>query len=202
MFTTSSSAASAERLAVQRRAPHERFVDVTPISLRRLRPLQRVRRRKPLRWYHRQGAMNCSPTQMDRAWKLWLVRAWMLAAMLIYAVLALKDGGRLDWAALWVPSNDVGTGWLVVATIATILTWADGWILLPWLSRRKLASGADASRARFEYSAFGRFLVRSAVLHGASLWGLALSFKAHDARYALVSVGMSSIGTTHDHVPA
>jgi hypothetical protein len=26
------------------RAPHERFVDVTPISLRRLRPLQRVRR--------------------------------------------------------------------------------------------------------------------------------------------------------------
>jgi hypothetical protein len=137
--------------------------------------------------------MNCSQEQTDRAWKFWLVRAWVLAAMAIYAVLALSDGGRVDWTVPWVPNKEVGTGWFVFATIATILTWADGWLLLPWLSRRKLASSADASRARFEYSAFGRFLVRAAVLHGASLWGLALSFKAHDARYALVSVGISSI---------
>jgi len=136
--------------------------------------------------------MNDTTRQLDRAWKFWLVRAWMLAAILIYALLALNNGGPVDWRAPWVPNKEVGTGWFVFATVATILTWADGW-LLPWLSRRKPPLEANASRRRFEYSAFGRFLVRAAVFHGAALWGVVLSFKAHDARYALVSLSISSV---------
>ncbi len=38
-----------------------------------------------------------------------------------------------------------------------------------------------------------RFLVRAAVLHGAGFWGVLLSFKAHDARYAIVSLIVSSL---------
>jgi len=186
---------SAERLADKRRGRRRVGISMLLLkSLRRHRPLHRlVRRQIRGRWYHGPVAMNSSLEQMDRAWKFWLVRAWVLVAMLIYAVLALSDGGKVDWGVPWVPNKEVGTGWFVFVTTATILTWADGWILVPWLSRRKRTSKADASRTRFEYSAFGRFLVRAAVIHGASLWGLLLSFKTHDARYALVSVGISSV---------
>jgi hypothetical protein len=137
--------------------------------------------------------MNHASEQPDSAWKFWLVRAWMWAAMLIYALVALNNGGKVDWAGPWGANKEVGSGWFAFATIATILTWADAWLFLPWLSRRKQTSKADASRVRFEYSAFGRFLVRAAVIHGASPWGCVLSFKAHDARYALVWVTISSL---------
>jgi hypothetical protein len=136
--------------------------------------------------------MNDTGERTDGFWKFTLVRAWMLAAMLIYALLALNDARPVDWSAPWSPSKKVGTGWFVFATVAAILTWADGW-LLPWFSRRRPSSQTTPSRTRWEYSAFGRFLVRAAVFHGAGIWGLLLSFKAHDARYAIVSLIVSSL---------
>ena len=53
-----------------------------------------------------------------------------------YALLALNDARPVDRSAPWSPSKEVGTGWFVFATVAAILTWADGW-LLPWFSRRR-----------------------------------------------------------------
>jgi hypothetical protein len=127
--------------------------------------------------------------QMDGAWKFWLVRAWMLAPMPVYVLLALHDARPVDWCAPWIPSHDVGTGWFAFVTAATTLSWADGW-LLPLLTRRKLV---DEHRRHWERGAFGRFLLRTALFHGAGLWGLLLSFQTHDVRYAIVSLAVSSV---------
>jgi hypothetical protein len=135
--------------------------------------------------------MTDAADQMDRPWKFWLVRGWMLAAMLIYALLALKEARPIDWSTPWI-NKEVSTGWFAFSMVVVTLSWADGW-LLPWFSRRKPAGKDTPSRKPFEHSAFGRFMVRAAVFHGAGLWALVLSFRAHDARYAIVALSVSSL---------
>jgi len=154
-------------------------------SLQRL-----VRRRRHRAWYHEQTTMSDPLGQMDRAWKFWLVRAWMVVPMPVYLLSVMHTARPLDWRAPWIPSHDVSTGWVVFLFVATILSWADGW-LLPFYSRARRQT--EDRRRRWAGSAFGRFLVRAALFHGAGIYGVVLSFKTHDVRYAVVSLAMSAM---------
>ena len=136
--------------------------------------------------------MNDPVELKNRPWMFAMVRAWMLAVMSTYAYLAVHDARPVDWGAPWIPGGEGGKGWFAFTIAAVTLTWADGW-LLPWFSRRKPSPRNTLSRMRWEYSAFGRFLVRVTIFHSAGVWGLALAFKVHDARYALVALVPSTL---------
>jgi hypothetical protein len=120
-----------------------------------------------------------STQRTNSAWKFMLVRGCLLAAMMVYAELAMSSSTALDWTAPWIPSDHFG--WFIFATVAAILSWADGW-LLPWLRRRKPYPGD-----------FARFLVRAGLFHGGGLWGVVLSMETRDARYAIVALVISSV---------
>ena len=129
---------------------------------------------------------------MDRPWKFWSVRGWMLAALFVYPLLVLNTARPLDWRAPWIPSSSEGSGWFPFLVIASLLSWADGW-LIPWIHRRKPGVVLSAARERWLYSAHGRFLMRVAVFHGGGLYGVVLSFQTHDARYSIISTGISAL---------
>jgi hypothetical protein len=144
------------------------------------------------RCYDGRGAMEARREEMDRPWKFWLVRGLMLAALIVYLWLALDAARPLDWRALWIPSGNEGSGWFPFLVVASLLSWADGW-LIPWIHRRRPGSVPNAARERWLTSARGRFLMRIAIFHGGGIYGVTLSFLTHDARYAIISTGISAL---------
>jgi hypothetical protein len=129
---------------------------------------------------------------MDRPWKFWLVRGVMLAALSVYPLLVMNAAHPLDWRAPWIPSGGEGSGWFPFLVIASLLSWADGW-LIPWIHRRKPGTVLSPERERWLYAAHGRFLMRVGIFHGAGLYGVVLSFQTHDARYSIISTGISAL---------
>ena len=123
--------------------------------------------------------------EMDKPWKFTTVRAVMAAATFVYLPFVLPVAGFPRWSAPWWPSTE-GQGAWVFTMIVTLALWADGWFLLPWLSRRKLRSSTIGTANRFENAALGSFLVRAVLLYSGAPAGAGLSFKTHDSRYAII----------------
>jgi hypothetical protein len=138
------------------------------------------------------STMSETMESMEKPWKFWLVRAWMLAAISVYVLVALNRATPMDWSAPWIPDAGGRPGWFVFAAVGAVVSWADGW-LIPWIHRRKPSSEPNSRQARWEYSAYGRFMMRVCVFHGGAIWGLVLSFQTRDARYSIVSAGISSL---------
>lgn len=130
---------------------------------------------------------------VDKPWKFTATRAVLLAVLLTYVCLAVSDAVPLQWRAAWIPATDSGAHWFAFASIAAILTWAEGW-LLPLFSRRgaSLAS-RGVTGDKLKRHEFVRFYVRACALHSGSLWGLIVSFQNHDARYAIVFAALSAL---------
>jgi membrane protease YdiL (CAAX protease family) len=126
--------------------------------------------------------------QIDRPWKFWLVRTFLVAATLVYVLLVLDHAKPVDWNAPWLPEAHTRSPWFYYATIAAFVSWADGW-LIPWIHRKKAALSNDAARGRSR--AFGRFVMRAAMFCGGAACGGSLSFLTHDGRYAIVSAAIS-----------
>jgi hypothetical protein len=138
---------------------------------------------------------RASPACSSHAHKLWMftaVRCGMVVSSVIYLPLVLSADGAPQWSAPWRPSAGASGLW-VAAGIITLLFWVDGWLLQPWLSRRKLRAPTTERAREFEGSAFGRFLVRACCFYTGAPLGAALSFQAHDSRYSIIGVALSAL---------
>jgi hypothetical protein len=128
---------------------------------------------------------------MDKAWKYTAVRAVLAAATFIYLPFVLPAAGVPQWNAPWCPTAD-GQDSLVFTVIVTLALWADAWLLLPWLARRKLRSSRAGIPNRSKNGALGTFLVRATLLYGGAPAGAGLSFRTHDSRYAIIFAMVSA----------
>jgi hypothetical protein len=128
----------------------------------------------------------------DRVWKYTLVRAVLVALSFIYIPLVPNAGAALGFGA---PVQPTGARPEVFAVILIFLlaTWADAWLLLPWLFRRRLRAQKITSGDRLERAVFVHFYVRACVLYGGAPLGAALSFETHDPRYACLFAGVSAL---------
>jgi hypothetical protein len=129
---------------------------------------------------------------MDKPWKYTAVRVAMAAATFAYLPFVLPVAGAPPWSAPWWPSTD-GQAAMVFTTIATLALWADGWFLLPWLSRRRQRSSRIDTASRFKNAALGSFLARAALLYSGAPAGAGLSFMTRDSRYAIVFAAASAL---------
>jgi hypothetical protein len=114
-----------------------------------------------------------------------VVRIVFAALSLIYLPLVLRSTGWTPWGAPWQPRAG-GDGTLLFTIVVMLGMWADAWIVLPWLARRKAKLAAATDVATRERSARGTFFVRACLLYSGAPGGAGLSFATHDARYAVL----------------
>jgi hypothetical protein len=129
---------------------------------------------------------------MDKPWKYTVVRACLAAATFTYLPFVLPAAGMPRWDATWWPSTG-GQDAMVFTIIVTLALWADAWLLLPWLARRKLRSSRRGTTNRSKNAALGTFLVRAALLYSGAPAGAGLSFRTHDSRYAIIFATASAL---------
>jgi hypothetical protein len=121
-----------------------------------------------------------------KPWGFALARWLMLLATPIYSLLVISDAGLPRWDAPWIPEAAGAGRMLGWMSAAALVQWADALWFFPWLVRRKSKLRPAESGDKASRELFARFLVRLSLFHGASVCGAAVSFQAHDPRYAIV----------------
>jgi hypothetical protein len=130
--------------------------------------------------------------RLGRPWTFTIVRILLTTFTLIYLPLVVRSVGYPDWGAPWRPRAG-GDGPLAFTIVGVLAIWADAWIVLPWLARRKAQAIAALDPVARERSAWARFLVRASLLYSGAPAGAGLAFATRDARYAVVLAAASAV---------